>query len=95
MSERRVLAESAVTRVEVCDCGACYLTVGPVMLTLHPGALAELARTVNRAVRALRATELPASPTAAPRDDPSAEPDASQAEGDEPGVEPPPSLRSN
>jgi len=56
---RRVVAEGEVTRVERCDCGSCHLTVGPVTLALHPTALAELHRTLGRALGALAAEPAP------------------------------------
>lgn len=55
MSKRRVVAEGAVTRIEVCPCGGCQLTIGPVTVTLHEGVIEELGETLAMAIRALRA----------------------------------------
>jgi hypothetical protein len=47
-----VVVEDKVTRVEVCPCGGCYLTVGPITVTLHVAVVEELRRTLNRALKA-------------------------------------------
>jgi hypothetical protein len=57
MGDRRVLAQSEVTRVEVCHCGACYLTIGPITLCLQPRALGELGASIFKAIRSLRAEQ--------------------------------------
>ena len=57
MSARRVLAQGEVTRVEVCPCGACYLTIGPITMCLQSGVLGDLGASIAKAVRMLRAEE--------------------------------------
>lgn len=50
---RRVVAQGPFTMVERCDCGAMYLTVGPVCMKLDPRALPEIRATLARAARAM------------------------------------------
>lgn len=52
---RKVLAAGPVTRIEICPCGSCYLTIGPITMALQLGVLKELGDVVARAMRALRA----------------------------------------
>ena len=75
MSERTVLAQGAVTRVEICPCGACYLTIGPITMCLQSGVLGELGDSIVRALRSLRANPALAEASARP----------SPCEGERPG----------
>jgi hypothetical protein len=51
---RRVLAEGSLTRLEICACGSCYLTIGPVTVSIHREVIEELAQTIARAFGQLR-----------------------------------------
>jgi hypothetical protein len=51
---RRVLAEGSLTRLEICSCGSCYLTIGPVTVSIHREVIEELAQTIARALGQLR-----------------------------------------
>jgi hypothetical protein len=51
---RRVLAESSLTRLELCSCGSCYLTIGPLTVSIHREVIEELAQTLARALAQLR-----------------------------------------
>jgi hypothetical protein len=52
---RVVVAQGSFTTVERCDCGAMYLTVGPICMKLDPGALPELLATLTKATGILGA----------------------------------------
>ena len=54
MTGRRVLAEGSLTRLEICTCGSCYLTIGPVTVSIHREVIEELAQTIARALGQLR-----------------------------------------
>jgi hypothetical protein len=54
VTKRKVVAESGLTRIEVCPCGGCQLSIGPVTVTVHEALLEELGETVAIAVRAIR-----------------------------------------
>jgi hypothetical protein len=68
---RTVVAAGSFSAVERCDCGAVYLTVGPMSLKLDPRALSELRSTLDRAVRVLGvdATNVSACPGEAMSED--------------------------
>jgi hypothetical protein len=51
---RRVVAQGSFTLVEQCDCGAMYLTIGPVCMKLDVRALPELRETLARAASGLQ-----------------------------------------
>jgi hypothetical protein len=51
---RRIIAEGSFTLVEQCDCGATYLTIGPLCMKLDPRALPEIRETLARAASALQ-----------------------------------------
>lgn len=60
LMSKRLLAQKAVTAVEVCDCGCVYLTIGPVCLNLHASALVELRATIGQALEILDGERSPA-----------------------------------
>jgi hypothetical protein len=51
---RTLIAEGEVCRVEQCGCGTLHLTLGALTLRLEPAAIADVARTLARALEALR-----------------------------------------
>jgi hypothetical protein len=54
---RRTLAEGSLTRLEICSCGSCYLTIGPVTVSIHREVIEELSQTITSALAQLRTRE--------------------------------------
>jgi len=64
--ERRALASSPFSLVELCSCGSVHLTIGAVTMRLHADALPELARALGDATRELSLQQLVAAHHARP-----------------------------
>jgi hypothetical protein len=67
MEYRNLLAEHpGLGSVQVCTCGSVHVRIGPIELTLEPGAFAQSALMFQRAVEALQTGKFAAADVRSP-----------------------------